>query len=113
MRSSTLSRRWRERRSTVVWRNAIHSSSICRSDFCVGLPSRPTIVRLIGDEVSRLVCASSVVISSAWLDAAGLGLEHQAHRRVLARLVAHHVQHRQHGLPSAAPGPATAPSCRP
>ena len=27
---------------------------------------------------------------------AGLGLEHQAHRRVLGRLVAHHVEHRQH-----------------
>ena len=30
------------------------------------------------------------------LDAAALGLEHQAHRRLLARLVAHAVQHHQH-----------------
>jgi hypothetical protein len=54
------------------------------------------MVRLMGDEVSRLVWASSVVISSCWLDAAGLGLEHQAHGRVLAGLVAHAVQHGQH-----------------
>ena len=31
------------------------------------------------------------------VDAAGLRLEHDAHRRVLARLVAHRVEHRQHG----------------
>ena len=67
MRSSTLSSRWRERRSMVVWRNSIHSSSIWRKDFCVGRPSSPTIVRLMGEEVSRLVWASSVVISSCWL----------------------------------------------
>ena len=67
MRSSTLLSRWRERFSTVTSRNAIHSLSIWRSDFCVGLPSMPTIVRLIGDEVSSEVCASSVVMNSSWL----------------------------------------------
>jgi hypothetical protein len=64
MRSSTLSRRCWLRRVTVVWRKAIHSSSIWRSDFCTGRPSRPIMVRLMGAEVSRLVWASSVVISS-------------------------------------------------
>ena len=64
MRSSTLLRRWRERRSMVVWRNSIHSVIIRRSDFCVGLPSMPIMVRLIGEVVSRLVWASSAVISS-------------------------------------------------
>ena len=48
----------------VVWRNSIHSLSIWRSDFCVGRPSRPIMVRLIGAELSRLVCASSAVMSS-------------------------------------------------
>ena len=64
MRSSTLPRRWRERRSMVPWRNAIHSCSICRNDFWVGRPSRPIIVRLMGDDVSRLVCANNAVMSS-------------------------------------------------
>jgi hypothetical protein len=50
----------------------------------------------MGDEVSRLVCASSVVMSSLLLDAAGLGFTDQAHGRVLAGLVAHAVQHGQH-----------------
>ena len=50
----------------VVWRNSIHSNNIWRNDFCVGRPSSPTMVRLIGEEVSRLVWASSVVISSCW-----------------------------------------------
>jgi hypothetical protein len=48
----------------VWWRKSIHSWSIWRSDFWVGRPSSPTMVRLIGAEVSRLVCASRVVISS-------------------------------------------------
>ena len=67
MRSSTLSRRCCERRSTVVWRKLIHSVNICRRFFCVGRPSSPTMVRLMLDELSRLVCASKVVISSLWL----------------------------------------------
>ena len=87
----------RERRSTVRWRNAIHSASIWRRLFCVGRPSRPTIVRLIGAELSRLVCASSVVIELLLRRCVlRLGLEHEAHRRVLARLVAHRVEHREH-----------------
>ena len=65
MRSSTFCSRCCERRCTVAWRKAIHSTSTCRTPFCVGLPSRPTIVRLIGALVSRLVCASSVATSSA------------------------------------------------
>ena len=64
MRSSTLVRRCCERRVMVLWRNSIHSVSICRSDFCVGRPSIPIMVRLIGVELSRLVCASSEVMSS-------------------------------------------------
>lgn len=64
MRSSTLFSRCWLRRVMVVWRKAIHSSSIWRSDFCTGLPSSPTMVRLMGAEVSRLVWASSAVISS-------------------------------------------------
>ncbi len=59
----------------------------------IGRPSSPIIVRLIGAELSRLVCASSAVISSLRLDRAALGLEDQAHRRLLARLVAHAVEH--------------------
>ena len=64
IRSSTLFKRCCERRKTVAWRNSIHSVSISRIDFCTGRPSIPTIVRLIDDEVSKLVCASKVVISS-------------------------------------------------
>ena len=64
MRSRTLSRRCCERRMIVPWRNSIHSSSIWRIDFSTGRPSSPIIVRLMGDEVSRLVWASSVVMSS-------------------------------------------------
>ena len=41
MRSSTLSGRCCVRRVIVVWRKAIHSSSICRSDFCTGLAVEP------------------------------------------------------------------------
>ncbi|MCY1374123.1 hypothetical protein D9M69_614400 [compost metagenome] len=52
------------RRVMVPCRNSIHSPSICRSDFCVGRPSRPIMVRLIGDELSRLVWANSAVMSS-------------------------------------------------
>ena len=64
MRSSTRPRRCWVRRCTVAWRKSIHSASIWRRLFCVGRPSRPTIVRLIGTLPSRLVCASSAVISS-------------------------------------------------
>ncbi len=64
MRSSTLARRCCERRVIVPWRNSIHSVSIWRSDFCTGLPSMPTMVRLMDDDVSRLVCAKSAVMSS-------------------------------------------------
>ena len=64
MRASTFCSRCRVRRSTVAWRNAVHSVSIWRRLFCVGRPSMPTIVRLIGALDSRLVCASSVLISS-------------------------------------------------
>ena len=64
MRSNTLANRWLERRSIVCWRKLIHSVSIWRRLFCTGLPSSPTIVRLTGEEVSRLVCANSVVMSS-------------------------------------------------
>ena len=66
MRSITLANRWRVRRSMVVWRKAIHSVSIWRSDLSVGRPSSPIMVRLIGLDVSRLVCASSVLMSSCW-----------------------------------------------
>ena len=64
MRSSTLAKRCWLRRVMVPWRKSTHSASIWRSDFCVGRPSSPTMVRLMGAEVSRLVCASSAVISS-------------------------------------------------
>ena len=66
MRSATRASRWRVRFSTVAVRKRVHSPSIWRRLFCVGRPSAPTIVRLIGDELSRLVCASSVVTSSCW-----------------------------------------------
>ena len=65
MRSSTFCSRCSLRRVMVCWRNSIHSTSICRSDFCVGRPSRPTLVRLIEADVSRLVCASNVWINSS------------------------------------------------
>ena len=66
MRSSTLSSRYCVRRRMVAWRKASHSVSISRSDFCTGLPSSPTMVRLTDAEVSRLVWASSAVMTSCW-----------------------------------------------
>ena len=64
MRWRTLSRRCRVRRSTVATRKPIHSTRIWRRLFWVGRPSAPTIVRLIGAELSNPVWASSVVIRS-------------------------------------------------
>ncbi len=64
MRSSTRLKRCCVRRCTVAWRKSIHSASIWRRLFCVGRPSRPTIVRLIGTLPSRLVWASSALTSS-------------------------------------------------
>ena len=64
IRASTLASRCCVRRDTVASRNAIHSESIWRKLFWVGLPSPPIIVRLIGALVSRLVWASNWVISS-------------------------------------------------
>ena len=64
MRASTLSKRNCERRCTVVWRNAIHSSSIWRMVLGTGRPSKPTIVKLMDDELSKLVWASKLVMSS-------------------------------------------------
>ena len=62
MRSSTLASRCWVRRCTVASRKSIHSLSIVRRLFGVGRPSQPTIVRLTGVLLSRLVCASSVVM---------------------------------------------------
>ena len=64
MRSSTLPKRCWLRRVMVLWRKAIHSCNIWRMDFCTGLPSMPTQVRLMGQDDSRLVCASSAVMKS-------------------------------------------------
>ena len=50
---------------------ASHSTRIWRRLFCVGRPSAPIIVRLIGDELSRLVCASSSVDQLLLVDACG------------------------------------------
>ena len=64
MRSSTLPRRCWVRRVTVSRRKPTHSVRIWRRPFWVGLPSAPTTVRLMDTELSRLVWASKVVISS-------------------------------------------------
>ena len=64
MRSSTLASRWALRRRTVCRRKAIHSDRISVSVFCRGRRSCPSITRLIETVVSRLVAASSVLMSS-------------------------------------------------
>ncbi len=65
IRSSTRSRRWRLRRSTVSTRNAHHSARIVTRFFWRGRPSRPIITRLTATPASRLVCARSTRSSSS------------------------------------------------
>ncbi len=64
IRSSTLSSRCFVRRVTVAKRNSTHSASTSRRFLPVGRPSSPTITRLIGAFVSRLVLASSRLTNS-------------------------------------------------
>jgi len=65
MRRSTSASRCRVRRSTVAKRNSIHSRRMVSRFFCCGLPSVPTIVRLIETLASRLVWASSTAMNSS------------------------------------------------
>ncbi len=98
MRSSTLPRRWRQRRVTVNWRNPTHSPRIAPSPFC----ARPA-VGADHHQVERRVRFQARVREQrlhelVLVEGTRLRLEHEAHRRFLARLVAHRVEQVEHGL---------------